>query len=218
MTMSKTNTEIKSEILEKALPLIAFDGWSDILLDNATKDAGYEVDMHRAVFPEGIEDLIDYFSLWCDDKMLAALKAENTDELRTHEKVELAVEKRLEILKPHKEAIASATKYWAVPPRGLHAKRILWRSADKIWDWAGDTATDYNRYTKRGLLVLVMSSTFAYWLTRKENDLMMTKAFLNERIRNVLFIGKGIHKLKSFKPYDLFAQAQNFTSRFSTRG
>jgi ubiquinone biosynthesis protein COQ9 len=36
--------------------------------------------------------------------------------------------------------------------------------ADFIWDAAGDTAEDYNRYSKRGLLTAILPPIVLYWL------------------------------------------------------
>lgn len=201
--MKQKNDEIKSKILEAALPDIAFDGWSADLLQNATKKAGYGSDMARAVFPEGVRDFVDYFSEWADQRMLQALEHVDTTTLGMTDKVTMAVERRLEILQPHKEAVRQASKYWSLPPRSIYAKRAMWQTADKIWTWAGDTATDYNKYTKRALLMGVIGSTFFYWLNKPESDLVMVKSFLHRRIQNVLVLGKGIGKFKSLAPEDI---------------
>ena len=40
-------------------------------------------------------------------------------------------------------------------PLGL---RLAWESADALWRWAGDTATDENHYSKRVLLAGILSA------------------------------------------------------------
>jgi ubiquinone biosynthesis protein COQ9 len=62
-------------------------------------------------------------------------------------------------------ADAAATRSWtgflALPtniPLGL---RLAWASADVLWRWAGDTATDENHYSKRVLLAEILISTLA---------------------------------------------------------
>jgi ubiquinone biosynthesis protein COQ9 len=39
--------------------------------------------------------------------------------------------------------------------------RLLWDSADSIWRWAGDTATDENHYSKRAILSGVLGPAIA---------------------------------------------------------
>jgi hypothetical protein len=47
-----------------------------------------------------------------------------------------------------------------------------WAVADFIWEAAGDTAEDYNRYSKRGLLTAILPPIVLYWLDNpSEEDL-----------------------------------------------
>ena len=72
-----------------------------------------------------------------------------------------------------------------------------------IWTWAGDDATDYNRYTKRGLLSGVIGATMAYWLQQNDDATnAKTFAFLNNRIENVVTIGQNTSKV--IKPVEGF--------------
>ena len=95
-----------------------------------------------------------------------------------------------------REAERRAMTYWAVPLRNLQASRNLWRTADRIWVWAGDTASDYNHYSKRILLSGVIGATMLAWLNDESGDPEKIAAFLDRRIENVLKMGKIIGKLK----------------------
>ena len=44
----------------------------------------------------------------------------------------------------------------------------MWAAADQLWRWAGDTATDFNHYSKRAILSTVLASTLAVRLARDE--------------------------------------------------
>ncbi|MBT7267527.1 MAG: COQ9 family protein, partial [Rhodospirillaceae bacterium] len=50
--------------------------------------------------------------------------------------------------------------------------------------------TDFNYYTKRGLLAGVYGSTILYWLSDNSDDFVETDAFLARRINEVLQIPK----------------------------
>ena len=191
----KTQT-IRDEILETALPDVIFDGWTKAVMAEAAVKAGHSSDMVRAVFPGGMDDVLSHFSDWTDRQMLAALKKVDPEALRIRDRIRTAVLARLEILSAHKDAAKQAAAYWAVPTRSLAAGRIVWRSADVIWNWAGDTAKDYNHYTKRGLLSGVMSSTMLVWLNDDSGEMTETEAFLDRRIENVMQLGKFIGKFK----------------------
>ena len=55
-----------------------------------------------------------------------------------------------------------------------------------MWRAAGDTATDFNFYTKRGILAGVYSSTMARWFTDTSEGEADTAQFLADRIENVM--------------------------------
>lgn len=188
--------KIRDEILEAALPQVVFDGWSVDALETAANLAGHKPGVVRAVFHEPVLDAVDGFADWADRKMADALAEHNPEEMRIRDRVREAVLARLTALAPYKEAVRHSVSYWAYPTRGLRASKIVWRTADRIWDWAGDTATDYNRYTKRGLLSGILVSTTLVWLDDDSDDIMVTEAFLDRRIEDVMQIGKLMGKIK----------------------
>ena len=59
-----------------------------------------------------------------------------------------------------------------------------------MWRLAGDTSTDFNFYTKRGLLAKVYMATLTVWLDDESDDLATTQAFLYRRIEDVMKIEK----------------------------
>lgn len=212
--MTDSVSVIQEKILMTALPLAADRGWTHSFLTHATEDAGYEREMAVAVFPEGIADLAAYFSEWADSQMLETLKEIDPEDLKIRARVAKAVMARIRALEPHRSALKHAAKFWAVPHRSFRAKQLIWRTADHIWNWAGDTATDYNRYTKRGLLVGVIGTTTLYWLSQSESDLTKVETFLKARIENVLKVGQSISKFKDVG--DMVAKFP-FKSFFDTR-
>lgn len=185
----------KTDILEKALAHVAFDGWSLEIFEKAAIDLNLPTTIIAALFPRGEADTITFFSEWADEKMIDALKKTNIEDLKVRARIRIAVEKRLEILTPHKEAVHYTFKKLVKPNYTRLSGKITWATADKIWIWAGDTSTDYNHYTKRGLLSGVIASTFLYWLQDDSKESEKTKSFLNNRIENVLFVGKNVNKL-----------------------
>lgn len=196
--MHESVTAQRDIILENILPEIAFSGWTWPGVVAAAERAGMDPAMAGAVFPGGLPDMVAHFSDWADRQMIDALAGTDPAALRVRERVALAVEKRLEALAPHREAVRAALSYWTMPQRGMRAGGVVWRTADRIWDWAGDTATDYNRYTKRALLCGVIGSTTLAWLGDggADGDMAATRAFLARRIENVMQMGKFIGKIK----------------------
>ncbi len=124
--------------------------------------------------------------------MLDNLAKIDAGDLKVRERIRTAVMARLEALQPYREAERLAVAYWSRPFRVTRGGRLLWRTADRIWSWAGDTATDYNRYTKRGLLSGVLASTTLAWL----NDEDSAPAFLDRRIENVMQWGRLLGRIR----------------------
>lgn len=190
------NLEQKDRILEKALEDVLFDGWSMAIIDEAAKSLKIEAALVSIFFPQGLSDVLAHFADWADRKMIERLENIDNTQMRVRDRIKTAVLERLGVLEDHKEAVRYSLNHWAFPTRQLTAGRILWRSADRIWIWAGDTATDYNHYTKRTLLGGVMASTALFWLNDSSEDLTRTEEFLDRRIENVMQIGKIMGKIK----------------------
>lgn len=179
--MKKTSDAAKTKILKKALET----GEWDIA--------------PSAPFPRGRADLAAYFSEWADDAMLAKMEKEDLPAMRIRDRVALGVRARLEILSPHRDAVRENLRYLAPPPRHARLPGMVWRTADAIWRAAGDTATDYNHYTKRILLSGVLVSTMLFWLNDESGDFEKTQRFLDRRIENILKIGGLASRLRNRK-------------------
>lgn len=190
------NKPIKDAILHAALPVVAFDGWTRKTLEQAALEAGYQKSMVVSVFPAGVKDALWHFSRMADEGMLETLQGLEVDTLKIRERIEEGVWARLMWLEPHREAERLAIAYWMRPLRKWEGAKLVWKSADALWDWAGDTASDYNRYTKRMILSAVLSATTLCWLNDESAGREDTRAFLRRRIDNALALGKITARFK----------------------
>ena len=159
--------------------------------------AGYSRSQVRQAFPGKLDDVLDYFAIWTDSKMMEKLDKIDPEVLRVRDRIRTAVLARFDSLEPYREAERQALSYWSMPLRHIRAAKIVWRTADTIWDWAGDTAKDYNRYTKRGLLSGILSTTLLVWLDDDSQGRSITRSFLDRRIENVMQFGQIVGKIKS---------------------
>lgn len=191
--------KIRDEIVTAALDLAVFDGWNAAMLARAAEDAGYSSYEIRAVFPSGVQSALDHFADMADRWMLEALVNLNAEDLRVRDRIREAVLARLHVLAPHKEAVKASLGFWSVPLRHGKAGKIVWRTADCIWTWAGDESQDYNYYTKRGLLSGILASTILVWCQDDTPEIKKTTSFLDARIQNVMNFGRIIGQLKSRK-------------------
>jgi len=210
---------LRDQVLEGALPHVPFDGWSLAALRAGAADAGLEPDAVLRAFPEGPMAAVSHFLDWADRRMLADLEAQDLDSLRVPEKVSLAVRLRLEALAPHKEAVRRSMAVLSLPHNAPVAARALYRTVDAIWYAAGDRSTDYNFYTKRGLLAAVYSSTVLYWLNDSSEDHLATWAFLQRRLSNVAQIPKVRAKAEAMlrRPSGLAAGLRVMARRAGSR-
>lgn len=184
-------------IVEALLFDAGFDGWTDATLTRATEAAGLPASTQLAVFPGGIRDAIAHFSAWADDQMLATLESmgDGFHDARVRDRITLAVKARFEVLAPSKEAMKRLATTFALPTYSPLAARLCAQTADAMWRAAGDQSTDFNYYSKRGLLVAVLGSTSLYWLSDQSEDHEATWGFLDRRIANVLSVGGRLGKL-----------------------
>lgn len=184
---------LRDALLEATLPNVAFDGWTRQALLHGAARIGEQAATAEALFPRLPRDLLVHFSDWADRRMIAAIDAERAafDDVRVRDRVTACVLARLDALEPHKDATRRAVTLLALPGQAGLAARLLWQSVDRMWDLAGDTATDHNRYTKRALLAGVQSATLLCWLGDDSPGHETTRAFLDRRIDEVLRLGRA---------------------------
>ncbi|PZP56541.1 MAG: COQ9 family protein [Micavibrio aeruginosavorus] len=185
---------IKDKILLAMISDVSSKGWSWEAAQEAALTEGFQDGMCKAVFPEGLSDVVAHFSDIVDREMMKQLENKNTEKMRVRERIGAAILTRFDVLESMgaRSATKAAMSFWAFPTRVLQGQRVLWRSADRIWKWAGDTAQDYNRYTKRGLLSSLMMGTTLVWMDDRSPGGEVTKAFLERRIENIMEIGRTI--------------------------
>lgn len=185
----------RDALIEAMLPDVAFDGWSRATLRTAARRTGMPAAEALALFPDGPAELVACFSRWADHRMLARLESLPLGELRGPERIALAVNIRLEIVEPWREAVRRALAVLAVPQHAPLALRLLYETVDGIWYAAGDSATDFSFYTKRATLVGIYAATLLYWLDDRSPGFVDTREFLDRRLADVARIGEARQRL-----------------------
>lgn len=179
----------KAQLLDAALMHVPFDGWSPATFKAAIEDSQVDPTVAHAVCPRGAVDLAVAFHQRGDQQMLEALKSEDLSVLRFRDRIARAVRLRLELV-GDKETVRRGTTLFALPHYAPDGAKLIWGTCDLIWDALGDTAQDYNWYTKRATLGGVYSSTVLFWLGDSSEDHQATWEFLDRRIDNVMQIEK----------------------------
>jgi len=181
----------RAALIEAMLPNVPFDGWSRLALRSAARRVGLSAGEALALFPSGAGELVACFSRWVDLRMLDRLETANIEPMRIAERVALAIATRLEILAPWREAVRRALAVLALPQHAPLGLRLLYQTVDAIWYAAGDRATDFSFYTKRGTLAAIYAATLLYWLGDSSPDFADTRAFLDRRLAGAASIGKA---------------------------
>ena len=162
--------ELKDQWLEAMLPHVAFDGWTREAADAAAKDAGLSKAEQALAAPGGVLDLINHFFDRAEGALLAGLDAADLSDLGVRAKVALGVKLWLEALEPHREPVRRAAQRAFLPWRTGPAAGRAWSVADAIWTGIGDTSTDYNKYSKRGILAAALPPIVYAWIDGAEGE------------------------------------------------
>jgi ubiquinone biosynthesis protein COQ9 len=195
--MIEPNDMNLDELRAALAPLIpgnaVFDGWSDRALAMAAAELGVPESRARLAFPGGAFQMVDAWFDAIDIAMAHAYPLERISKLKIRERIRDLVLYRIEVINPHKEALRRALAILAQPQNAMGAARLAWRAADRMWRIAGDRATDFNHYSKRGILSALYMSTMLVYLDDDGEDLATTRGFLDRRISDVM----GFEKLKA---------------------
>lgn len=180
----------RDAVITAMLPNVPFDGWTDACAKAAAKEIGMDGDVVQHLFPSGPVDMAAHFSDLADRQMLIELAERDLPSMRIRDRISTGLRVRLELQVDHREAVRRAVAITAMPQHAALSARLVYRTVDAIWRVAGDTATDFNFYSKRGLLAWVYTTTLLHWLDDDSEDHHETWAFLDRRIENVMQIPK----------------------------
>jgi ubiquinone biosynthesis protein COQ9 len=184
---------INDYTLDELRPLLAselprhagFDGWGDKAVASAAAALGVDPSVATLVF-EDKTAMIDAWFEAVDNAMLASLSPEALAGMKVRARITALVEARLAYVAPNREALRRALAILALPTNLRLASGLGWRAADVMWRAAGDTATDYNHYSKRAILGSVYAATLAVFIDDESEAYADTRAFLSRRIEGIM--------------------------------
>jgi ubiquinone biosynthesis protein COQ9 len=176
---------VKQQLLDAIVPHVAFDGWAPAAFDAAISESGVDPALARTLCPRGAVDLAIAFHEQGDQAMVAALQSADLDGMRFRDKVAHAIRLRIDAI-PDKEAVRRGTALFALPHMAADGARLIWGTADQIWNALGDASDDANWYTKRLTLSGVYASVVLYWLGDDSTGGQATDAFIDRRIDDVM--------------------------------
>lgn len=186
-----TTTPTPLEAIRQKLALAvgehaAFDGWTHKAVDIAAAQLGIDPIQARLAFPKDAPHMIEAWIAGVDAAMEKHFTPKRIAAMKIRDRIRALIWYRLEVMGPAREAVRTALSIFAMPQNAPLALRIGWRSADLMWRIAGDTATDYNHYSKRIILSGVYGSTLLAWLDDQSEGWTETGAFLDRRLAGVM--------------------------------
>jgi ubiquinone biosynthesis protein COQ9 len=177
----------EQQVLDAALTLVPSQGWTWPMVTAAGRACGLSPGETELLLPQGPADLAALLSRRHDAKALEGLAGVDPNALKIRERIARAVEARLDASAVDEPATRRWMGFLALPLNlGLGAK-LAWESADVLWRWAGDTATDENHYSKRALLAGILTGALAIRLSSGPEASL---AFTDRRIANVMAFEK----------------------------
>ena len=182
LTLDELRVEMAPLVAEAAV----FDGWTAAAVEQAAKDFGADADVAKLAFPGGAMDMIGAWIASVDLQMADALPQDVLARMPIRERIRSLVQFRLDAIAGQEEALKRASAIMAMPQNAAQALKIGWHSADLMWRLAGDTATDYNHYTKRTILAGIYGATLAVFADDASDGKEKTRAFLDRRIEGVM--------------------------------
>jgi len=193
------------EVRAALAPIIArnagFDGWSDAAVHAAADEAGVDRDVAKLAFKDNAIDMIDAWIDSIDLELAHRLPAEKLAAMKIRDRITALLATRLEIMAPDRESLRRAMAIMAMPQNLVRSAKIGWRSADRMWRLAGDTASDFNHYTKRMTLSAVYASTLSVFVNDDSDNFADARAFLDRRIDNVMQFEKVKFQAKQRQEY-----------------
>jgi ubiquinone biosynthesis protein COQ9 len=206
-----TLDELRIALAPAIADAAVFDGWSDAALVAAAELEGADPDVARLAYPRGAMDMIAAWIGSVDLAMAAALPPETLAAMKIRQRIRALVEARLAAVAGREEALRRALAIMAMPQNLASSARLGWASADVMWRLAGDTATDYNHYTKRALLAGIYTATLTVFADDDSDGKVATWAFLDRRIDDVMKFEK--FKAQLLRPGDQRFSVARFLGR-----
>ena len=143
-----------------------FDGWTAKAVECRRRQLTGSIRAKaRLAFAKDPAAMVEAYIGAVDAAMVEAFPPERIAAMKIRDRIRaIAVVPLRDHARRRAKRSAPALAILAMPQNALRALKLGWRTADRMWRLAGDTATDFNHYTKRLTLGAVYSSTLLAWL------------------------------------------------------
>jgi ubiquinone biosynthesis protein COQ9 len=194
--MTEDIKQLKNDVLFSIIEILPYEAFDINIISKACKNIGLQSEYANLLFPNGRAEFLEVFRDYIDEIMVERIKNELSEVKSITSRIFESLKIRFEILDEYKIIIPKIIAFYSMPWNHLKLYPYTWKSMNLIWRIAGnDKSTDFNYYTKRGLLTGVYWATLLYWLSDESTNYESTHDFLN---RKLILIGKVAKKIKLF--------------------
>lgn len=182
------STDLEDKILDKVLFYSLLHGWSEVSLAKALVACHLSKDIRFRIFDGRLETMTQHLAKLFNRQLREHASQMNLGTLGIMDQIEKLIMMRFHIILPHREAMRKVLVYLSWPTRLSLASKLLWSIADEIWFITGDTATDWDYYSKRLSLSWIYSKSTFFWLSDQSEDYVRTLYFVRRQIRSLLIL------------------------------
>jgi len=186
MQEPETLGDLRVQLAPAIADAAVFDGWNQDAVKHAAGMAGIDAELACFAFQDGPMAMVTAWVAHVDTIMMQTTPAGSLEGLPVRERIRRLVMARLDAVAGREEALLRALSIMAMPQNLAASARLGWRSADAMWRLAGDTATDYNHYTKRAILAGIYAATLGVFARDDSEGKAETRAFLDRRIDGII--------------------------------
>ncbi|MFC0204441.1 COQ9 family protein [Novosphingobium soli] len=183
--------ELRLQLAPAVASAAVFDGWTPEAVRQAALAEGIDPALAAYAFRDGPMAMISAWIAHVDAAMTLAVGGDALSNMPIRERIRRLVSARLEAVAGLEEALTRALSIMAMPQNLAASARLAWHSADVMWRLAGDTATDYNHYTKRAILGSIYAATLHVFARDASEGKAETRAFLDRRIEGIIRFEKA---------------------------
>ena len=181
---TKKHASCKLNLFKEFERLLERKIWTKDMISEAESNCDLESGYCHILFPSGMGQILQEFEEWQDSSMLFMLPKKETSK-KIREQIAEALEIRImQVIS--KDAAINHNSAFLLPENVLVGNQAAMHTCDLIWKYAGDRSTDFNYYTKRGLLLPVYFATKAFYFADNSPDHQDTKLFIKNALDNIV--------------------------------
>ena len=188
--------ENKQKILDHFLELCVFEGWNEKTLKQSLIKAEIDVKFLPFIFENGCLDVAKFFVTKIDLEMEKEVENIDFTEMKIRDKIKNLVKTRLKINQEFKPQLAKLVQFCLQPKNIGFAFKSAYKTADLIWRIAGDSATDFNFYSKRLILAKIYIRVLLCFIKDDSTNHQKTLDLLDRQIEKVMSFASFKFKVK----------------------